>query len=575
MNVVFRINGREAIPVRAIPYMAETTISADVLVRGFSRIDPTHSLYGLSAHKLLDYGVPYPMSREEWGRFAVNLQALSDSLDRQVSNGELTFAEATAKWKRESVRVLPAGVFVWKDEFQTEHSRRFRRLSDDEIVANRAHWIEATTELIASPDDSYTAELMAANGMPENWRALLQDSIDEMAAEEPFNPRQFFVYTPKWSSAKDSDSPVDVTYDPMIDRDERGAVVEGFAGFLTDDQTTDNAPMAHAEGSGELVRMLGKWFDKPLSVLPAKQRRYADIYIPKWPELSAVERRVCAIEADRKAQETIALRFQQAHRDQEGFASSPLSQRAMRDAFQQVAGGSPVEDHPQSKFEEVNLSDEQCIELARKGALTIRDWRALTGFGRGWAVAYLITSDGVFFRKWTREDMSEWSDEDRDRMEDENLTEPLLFPCTPAELLNFVDTAPHELAGFDVPEAFRRAVTESAQTTERAAHLSSDALRELAHAAPKPEGTPAPPVALDVAAEETNANPKQRQLFQEEEILRVIADLHFKADALPKRKAWKPSVKAKVRQALKAWTDSVFDKAWERLRKDKRIREAD
>jgi len=34
MNVVVLISGREAIPVRAIPYRADSTVSADILVSG-------------------------------------------------------------------------------------------------------------------------------------------------------------------------------------------------------------------------------------------------------------------------------------------------------------------------------------------------------------------------------------------------------------------------------------------------------------------------------------------------------------------------------------------------------------
>jgi hypothetical protein len=527
MNVVFPINGREAIPVRAIPYMAETTISADVLVRGFSRIDPTHSLYELSAHKLLDYGVPYPMAREEWRRFAVNLQALSDSLDRQVSNGELTLAEATAKWKRESVRVLPAGVFVWNDEFQTEHSRRFRRLSDDEIVANRAHWIEATTELIASSDDSYTAELMTANGMPENWRALLQDSIDEMAAEEPFNPRQFFVYAPKWSSAKDTDSPVDVTYDPMIDRDERAAVVEGFAGFLTDDETTDNVPMAHAEGSGELVRMLTRWFDNSLSDLPEKQRRYVDRYIPDWSELSALERRDCAIAADRKARESNAERMAQARSEQGDSTPDRWELRAIQSGFDKATKKHTGESDCESRIGKMNLSDERCRELASREALTIADWIEITGIGRGEHGKCLVKRKSISFVKWEKSLIAGFSPSEQADMERENETAPLIFPCTPARLIQFIDNLLVEIHAFSVPDAFRQAVTESTQMAEGAAHVSSDAPAKgaIAHVE-KTSKMPATMMAPTDHIEQANtatsnvSEPHGQRAGEQEEILR-------------------------------------------------------
>lgn len=76
--------------------------------------------------------------------------------------------------------------------------------------------------------------------------------------------------------------------------------------------------------------------------------------------------------------------------------------------------------------------------------------------------------------------MSEWPDDERDEMEDHNLTDPLLFPCTPVKLIDFVDTAPHELAGFDVPVAFRHAVRNSAISRKAEAADWREAARAVA-----------------------------------------------------------------------------------------------
>ncbi len=75
-------------------------------------------------------------------------------------------------------------------------------------------------------------------------------------------------------------------------------------------------------------------------------------------------------------------------------------------------------------------------------------------------------------------------------------------------------------------------------------------------------------------ASEQSTKPILRQRWQETEILRVISDLGYEAKALPKWIPGKPGVKAKVKDKLH-WTDGVFDKAWDRLRKDKRIQESD
>ena len=67
-------------------------------------------------------------------------------------------------------------------------------------------------------------------------------------------------------------------------------------------------------------------------------------------------------------------------------------------------------------------------------------------------------------------------------------------------------------------------------------------------------------------------NPLMRQRFQETEILRVIGELGFTATKFPQWEAGRRGVKAQVRDELEFPT-KVFDKAWERLRADGKIKE--
>jgi hypothetical protein len=59
--------------------------------------------------------------------------------------------------------------------------------------------------------------------------------------------------------------------------------------------------------------------------------------------------------------------------------------------------------------------------------------------------------------------------------------------------------------------------------------------------------------------------PLQRHRHQENEILRVIRQLGYDPQKLPKPKPGKAGVKSAVRPQL-GFTETVFDKAWERLR---------
>lgn len=75
-------------------------------------------------------------------------------------------------------------------------------------------------------------------------------------------------------------------------------------------------------------------------------------------------------------------------------------------------------------------------------------------------------------------------------------------------------------------------------------------------------------------ATEPSTRPEPRHRWQEDEVLRAIAELGYEPRALPKRLPGRPGAKAQARKKL-SLTGCVFDKAWERLRKDNRIRDAD
>jgi hypothetical protein len=69
-----------------------------------------------------------------------------------------------------------------------------------------------------------------------------------------------------------------------------------------------------------------------------------------------------------------------------------------------------------------------------------------------------------------------------------------------------------------------------------------------------------------------SASPRSRQACQDDAILTVLKDLGINPLALPRAKFGKPGVKAEVRAALGnrgMWSGStIFDKAWERLRRE-------
>lgn len=124
MNVVITIDGREAVPVRALPFAAgrrrdgTSRLSPDDMARVAAQQDAFHGSMPFATYHIVN-GVPQPVASSQWGQFVIKLKALAARLEAEQRNYE----ESYAKWMDDSIPLLPAGVFVWLDEFQAWFAR--------------------------------------------------------------------------------------------------------------------------------------------------------------------------------------------------------------------------------------------------------------------------------------------------------------------------------------------------------------------------------------------------------------------------------------------------------------------
>ncbi|MCM8623947.1 MAG: hypothetical protein NFW16_19980 [Candidatus Accumulibacter sp.] len=235
--------------------------------------------------------------------------------------------------------------------------------------------------------------------------------------------------------------------------------------------------VSNSVGTGEIARRLAKWFDKPLDDLPPPLRKIAELYLPGWSELSDADRRARADEVDHQVQATLGDRFEKARMDvEQANAATPARfvQLAMQDGFDKVTREKAGERYFEAKVAAVNLSDERCIELAHSHELRIADWTALTGIGIGVHWSYVVSAEGVAFRKWTEGEISEASVDRQIEMHQDNEAAPLKFPCTPAMIILFIDAAQPGSHSFSVPDAFRQAVTDTPVPAEQPALSDND-----------------------------------------------------------------------------------------------------
>ena len=181
MSFTITIGGREAIPVRAVPFITGWEMSPDRVAAVLALDDFIFQTIrgepiALTAYHLVD-GKPHRMLPKEWNSVLETLRTRSSNLvvsawdsavkiakPQQVRDNEplpeMSLSEwlelspeerdqrllATCdddpianirhtahvltrdQWKREAVEILPAGVFVWRDDFEQAFHRVYARL---------------------------------------------------------------------------------------------------------------------------------------------------------------------------------------------------------------------------------------------------------------------------------------------------------------------------------------------------------------------------------------------------------------------------------------------------------------
>lgn len=161
-RLTIQIGGREALPVRAIPFVTGWDFSPDSVAADFARRSGVFArLKSVPTYHLVS-GLPAPILPKEWKRIVVDMQALEAELRGQFADNRIGYQA----WQRRSPTVLPAGVFVWRDEFEHEYrdklGREWERLGD------------------GRPDDD---EISYSPMLPDDVRVLVLEGFDESISE--------------------------------------------------------------------------------------------------------------------------------------------------------------------------------------------------------------------------------------------------------------------------------------------------------------------------------------------------------------------------------------------------------
>ena len=142
-QLVALVNGREAIPVRAIPYITGWSLSPDAVARGLARAEgaPFKNLDGVVAFHA--YGSePKELLAKEWEAISAKLAALEAELKAPEQRNDVGYA----RWRAESIEKLPPKVFVWRDKFEESFEKQ---VSADKVQIS--HEREGDRDLNYSP----------------------------------------------------------------------------------------------------------------------------------------------------------------------------------------------------------------------------------------------------------------------------------------------------------------------------------------------------------------------------------------------------------------------------------------
>lgn len=135
VTVTVLVDGRAAIPVRAIPFFTRWRMSPDELAAQLARSRPTAKLRNTHAYHLVN-AKPVRVHAAEWEPVVCGFAALESRIrrERPYEQSSQDEPEGLDEWIRESVVSLPEGVFVWRDEFVRDFVSDCHRLMRSEEI---------------------------------------------------------------------------------------------------------------------------------------------------------------------------------------------------------------------------------------------------------------------------------------------------------------------------------------------------------------------------------------------------------------------------------------------------------
>jgi hypothetical protein len=216
-RLTVHIDGREALPVRAIPYTNWRRFPPDAVARLLAHADylAQDKSTNLTAYHISD-GIPVAMLPHEWDTTVIEIEGYVAELE-QVKDEAI----ADAMWRKGAPGKLYAGAFVWVDELKAVLARRCEivklldaRQGDDELTLMpkldepthtmiREGFEPCKPQAVSNPHDATALSAIAqAEELPHHERidahAVVQVGAGEMVSGEADSATGGGKSRPEW-----------------------------------------------------------------------------------------------------------------------------------------------------------------------------------------------------------------------------------------------------------------------------------------------------------------------------------------------------------------------------------------
>jgi hypothetical protein len=195
MKTIIQINNQDAVPIRAIPYITGWKFSPDKLLLGLAHQEMPIKIEGLFAFSISSEGDVVKILPKEWD----NIYAVNKNLSSLLSRNQFNSDEGYATWIIESIKLLPAACFVWKDEFEEKFNNAYatwslqileEREGDRELNFSPLVPVELESVVMEGFKTSITSESSLSVRTENNYLKLIMALSNGIAGFNPKRPHE-------------------------------------------------------------------------------------------------------------------------------------------------------------------------------------------------------------------------------------------------------------------------------------------------------------------------------------------------------------------------------------------------